>query len=423
MRGFMIGLGVAAMVVAAVLATRDNTAHVNTDPVAVVHPTAAVLPKPTPTRSPGELFFVRDQDSYVAYDLTSGQAAFKLPRGLPSADQKHYYASVVEGDNTALQVFDLQTGSLIRSFALDGQWLLSGVSADGRWLGLQKIATDREMNIWGKAHIWKTRIEILGSADGTVAHQVNLDGNFDIDALSAAGDSLFLIEHIPALDSKQYSIRLYDLATNELQPAGLVTKGESEVMVGQAWSRLASPDGRWLLTLYLNTANGTAFIHALDLEHKFAHCIDLPSGNGNLESLKLYSLALSPDGWTAYAANPALGVVAQADLTKAEIVRTDQFAPRVAGQGIASNSYVPNAQSVMSSDGQRLFFADHDEIWAFDTRAGKVTDNYRLSTEIYGLGMNPGGNRLDAATPTSSARVFIVPSNGTLVPLALAGNR
>ena len=49
-----------------------------------------------------------------------------------------------------------------------------------------------------------------------------------------------------------------------------------------------------------------------------------------------------------------------------------------------------------------------------------MTDNYLLGNEVNGLGVNSGATRLYAATPSGLVRAFIVPINGTLVPLASA---
>ena len=95
-------------------------------------------------------------------------------------------------------------------------------------------------------------------------------------------------------------------------------------MAGLAWSGIGSPDGRWLLTLYLNTGRNVAFVHALDLVRSSPLCIFLPSGS-SFGALKRYGLTLSPDGRRLYATNAAIGAVAEIDLATRKVVRTARF--------------------------------------------------------------------------------------------------
>ncbi len=427
MRALFIGIGIAAMLLAAMIQLRaDGSLNANqTRPMALQPtPPSTQIPSITAIGSSSQLFYSRPQGArgeLAAYDMATARPRFKLAPGLPSADWHHYYVATDYIDGTVVEAYDLRNGSLEHRFTLTGSWRLESVSAAGSWLALSRIAGNAEMRDWLEAHEWQSEIEIVDAKDGSVAHSLRLDGNFEVDAVS--DDSLFLIQHIPAVDSQRYSIRLYDLATGELLPDSLREKGEPEEMVGVAYNHVASPDGRWLLTLYLDTARKTAFIHTLDLENKNAHCVDLPSGDDELAALKAYSLALSPDGEKVYAVNAALGVIVEVSLDTRSVTRTVQFTPHVDPAAVTSTSDSPLEASVVSKDGQRLFFADRNEIWAFDTRTGKVTDNYQLGPEIYALGVNESGNRLYAATPTDSVRVFIVPPNGTLVPLELTSGQ
>ena len=97
-------------------------------------------------------------------------------------------------------------------------------------------------------------------------------------------------------------------------------------MTGTAGGQVASPDGRWLLTLYLNTKEHKAFVHALNLRAAYAACIDLPSDR-SLSALRDYALALAPDGGV-YATNAALGVVTHIDLRREAVTDTLRFTPR-----------------------------------------------------------------------------------------------
>jgi hypothetical protein len=160
-------------------------------------------------------------------------------------------------------------------------------------------------------------------------------------------------------------------------------------MAGLAWSGVGSPDGRWLLTLYLNTARNLAFVHALDLERSSPLCIFLPSG-GPFATLKRYGLTLSPDGTRLYATNAAIGAVAEIDLATRKVVRTVRFpaAPRTSGPTALTGS--------ISRNGRTLYFSPGRDLWAYDAAYGVVRGPYRTDGAIRGFGFGLGDGRVHA---------------------------
>ena len=204
-------------------------------------------------------------------------------------------------------------------------------------------------------------------------------------------------------------IRLYDLSKEQLLVDPLRAKGADEVMAGLAWDGIASPDGRWLLTLYLSTrrnpagrgASSVAFIHALNLHDKYPVCLDLPSGSGDpagrgassFDALKQYTVALSPDGRKAYATNPALGVVAEVGLNQLQVMRTVTF-----DAGIMTK-YAPGAsRSLVSKDGRALYFSSGPVLWRYDIASRTVSAPYAVSAPIVGLCLSSDDQRLYVAS-------------------------
>jgi len=162
---------------------------------------------------------------------------------------------------------------------------------------------------------------------------------------------------------------------------------------------VASPDGRWLLTLYLNTSRNVAFIHALNLVDKFPVCIDLPSGNGDFEQLEYYSLTLDPAGRTVYAANATLGVVAEVSLANFQVIRTSEFAAAALTETTPeAEPEAPTNYSVLSKDGQMLYFTSGRDVWRYDTQSGEVSGPYLSDTPIKSLGLSEDNQRLYVAT-------------------------
>jgi hypothetical protein len=352
---------------------------------------------------PAELFFIRAQGAkgpLVAYDVANNVEYFRLPPGMPAADGSHYYAAAPQQNSTILEVFEPKTSHLERRFTLTGRWSLSGVSPTGRWLALTRLPSESEQQAWTQAKRWETEIQIIDATNGEVAHSMQLDGNFEVETISAAGDALFLIEHLPAINPTQYLIRLYDLSAERLQPDPLRAKtADDKLMTGLAWGGVASPDGRWLLTLYLNTSRKMAFIHALNLVDKFPVCIDLPSGEGDFEQLEYYSLTLDPNGRTVYAANADLGIVAEVSLDNFQVIRKSEFAASASTETTPeAEPEAPTNYSVLSKDGQMLYFTSGRDVWGYNTQSGEVSGPYLSDTPIQSLGLSEDNQRLYVAT-------------------------
>jgi WD40-like Beta Propeller Repeat len=282
-------------------------------------------------------------------------AAFDAPRpferagGIEAADGRSYYI-VADGE---LQRFSTLTGKVTRTYDLDGDWELSGVSATGGWVALQRPGTE---------------ILVLDTKTGRTTHELELRGDFRVETISAAGDFLFLQQDF--VDGS-YAVRGYDLAANQMLPGSLGTKGNTVKMYGLASQAVASPDGRWLLTLYVNTKTNTAFVHALNLIERIAICINMPPCKRcDREQLASWGLALAPDRRTLFAANPAIGSVATVYLPTAQLIAQNRFTPGAGGE---------ETRAAVAPDGSRLVFTNGRTVWSFDPSAHAVE---RLRAEL-----------------------------------------
>jgi len=186
--------------------------------------------------------------------------------------------------------FDPATRKQTRSYDLGGAWKLEGVSANGRWVGLTRAGTE---------------ILVLDAKTGTVVDELELSGNFVVETISVDGDFLFLQQNF--VDGS-YAVRGYDLVRNKMVPGSLGRKGQTLKMQGRAGQVVASPDGEWLLTLYVNTESNTAFVHTLNLFDRVPVCVVLPPCEKCDESdLGQWTLKLRADGQTLVATHPDLG--------------------------------------------------------------------------------------------------------------------
>lgn len=218
--------------------------------------------------------------------LVARAAAIPGP-GVRSADGSASF--VVRGHE--LIRFDPATREQTRAYDLAGAWKLEGVSANGRWVGLTRPGTT---------------IRVLDTETGTMSDEIELSGDFVVETISVDGDFLFLQQNFT---DGTYAVRGYDLARGQMLPGSLGTKGETLKMQGRAGQVVASPDGEWLLTLYVNTQSNTAFVHALNLVDRIPVCIVLPPCEGDCAESDLgrWTLKLRGDGRTLVATHPAQG--------------------------------------------------------------------------------------------------------------------
>jgi len=329
-----------------------------------------------------KLLFVQptgERGALLAYDTRTGKQRFALPAGISTTDGRWHVSAETTRGRTVLTRWYVSTGGTRRGVEVPGRWRLAGISPDGRLVALSRRDGTR------------TTIRMVDMRRLRPRQTVSLRGDFEVETISADGERLFLIQHLRELGSPRYLVRLYDLSRDRLRAQPLRAKGEDRLMTGYAWSGIGSPDGRWLLTLYLNTEHNHAFVHALDLERSIPACIDLPS-SGGLETLRRYVLTLSPDGRRLYAANAALGVVAEIDLRTRRVARTATF-PRAGQEGRAGRATLAGT---ISRDGRRLFFSDGRDLWRYDAARGLVRGPLRTGGALLGFGFGRGDSRVYA---------------------------
>ncbi|MDQ4065519.1 MAG: hypothetical protein M3161_05675, partial [Actinomycetota bacterium] len=202
-----------------------------------------------------------------------------------------------------------------------------------------------------------------------------LQGNYEPEAFSKDGKSLFVIRYLPARNPTSYQVQRLDLLTGEV--VGVYTPDEhlQQAMGGTARIQAASPDGLRLYTLYtLDMGNGYthAFIHVLALDELWAHCIDLPQDFA-LAPEKSTSLAVTPDGSKVYVVNSTAQDVAVID---AETLQVTETAPIDVASG--SKTYATAA----GNDG--LYVASASRVLALDEDL-EETRRWHFSESVRGL--------------------------------------
>jgi hypothetical protein len=330
----------------------------------------------------------------VAYDMATGAKQFELPMGRADALGMLYFAALTDNDETRIKTYTLHDGKEVGSATMKGTWEVSGVSFNGKFVAVTRQPNEDERQAWTKQNTWRTNVRILDAHDGQMKHTLNLDGSFDVETISGDGHHLFLLEHLPAIKPDHYNVRLFDLQAERMNEYPLREKGNDEVMAGYAHDVVASTDGEWLMTLYLNSNKKEAFVHALLLNIQYPVCIDLPSDNGDLNVLQEYRLVLSADNKRLYAANAALGVVVEIALNAGsdplyQVLHTTTFDGLTPGAGNPSLF----THSAFSADGKTLYFTSNNRAWAYDIAAHKVT-TLPAEGALFGIGLSGDGQRL-----------------------------
>ena len=313
---------------------------------------------------------------------------------------------------------------VLPTIGLDGT--PGGLSPNGRRLVLQAVPAAEELQRFASEGRRRSRFAVVDTSLAEPPQMVELVGNFSFDALSDDGSSLYVIEHMTATSPGPYQVRVYDLRANVLEEQIVAAKGEALQMDGARLSAVASTDGTWLYSLYLNSTDGP-FVHALNVDTRFAMCIFLPTtGKADREKQLFWSLALSNDGRDLYAANGALGIVAEVSSTEFRVTRTATLpAPAASGDMLehvarrlvpaARAKGMPAGDAALSPDGKILFMPGVMGVVAVDTVDFAVRGRYLDDRPVQHVAVSPDGERLYVASPAWSMLVQLDAATGATV--------
>jgi hypothetical protein len=298
------------------------------------------------------------------------------------------------------------------------RYTTSILSTDGRWLALRPSVSANSLE----------DIALIDTQAGKLVKTIRLSSNFYLDAIAPNGDYLYLLEYL-ANQGGRYYVRAYDVDKNQLIRQIIADKSElnDPRMVGSALMRQMAKDGKTAYTLYIDTARNIAFIHALPLTQDgstnppyLARCLDLPVGkSGNL--LRYYTMILSTDGRTLYAANSALGVIVHLSLS--DVIFNIQISKVTfhTGDISAANTTDPSLYNgaSLSPDQSRLYFVGVHGIWSFSTtdiNTGTlyVQGNYLADQTFTSIAMSNNGQTLYAVHPTRGLTLLNIPSGQSL---------
>lgn len=356
-------------------------------------------------------------------------AQIELPYGAFHPNNATLYVATPTAYGTTVQALQLPDGSILAERTLMGRydWPSAGVellpksfSPDGRWLVLHRTDSPAE----------QSEFTILDSELQNEPRTVSLDGDFHFDAIGNSAEHLFLIEDLSEQQEGAYQVRQYDVNEQYLEPNIVADKRNDQTeMAGAYIASAASDDGQWLYGLYVRN-NAHPFIHALNLDNRYAMCIFLPGdSSGSAEEQHLWSLALSENGHDLYAVNGSLGLVAEVDTIDNVVRRSawltdgleddsalsssakDKLTLGKSAQQKSAQLQSGNRNSVkfssprrgqgalLSADGQSLYALGANGLLVIETSDLALQSHLLPDRQLSSIALSADGNRLYATDP------------------------
>jgi len=413
--------------------------------------TTSPIATPRPTNATNDVVYLRSVGSggvtnILAIDARTGATLRTLPDGSPSSDRSILYAT--EEANGATQTVvrrvDIASGRESGSFTLDGTyhaiWTDSGqaaLSPDGRHLALSiypyKVNGD-----------WVTGYKVVDPASGTIEASLDLKGQstYGFVAMSPDGRSLYLNGPLALSPSGETDsgIRVFDVPSSTLLPANAIAGA-----VKQSGFRAApvfSKDGRWMFSLDGGNQMGNCtsfdgprcspkpdeqpYVLALDLVSRRMVTVPLPMDqkSTDFEKYLLWSLAVTPDGGTVYAINPALGLIDEIDARQMAIRRTSAITVSRTDGGTwaaVGRFFFPIAEAKRYITGGALLSPSADRVYAAAYKGIAVVNTSDLSShavwqpdgEFDALALTTDGERLYAVSNANAKIVIIATRDGS----------
>jgi hypothetical protein len=312
----------------------------------------------------------------------------------------------------------------VRETTIDGAYSLPMITPIGVMGGLSPDG--RRLALTTKASREQTKFMVLDTTFKQSPRHVILEGYFLFDGLNNSGGSLFLTESLGDNPAAKYLVRRYDLTQGMLDPNVILEKGEEdEPMSGIRQTALASRQGDWLYSLYLDAAHGP-FIHALPINNpQFAFCIDLPTDSKDDHPKQSHwSLLMGADPGILFALNGALGLVVEFNVLDGvpQMLRTKSLfeKPDAAG-ALALRSGAASSIAALAPDGKTLYALGQRGLLVIDRQVLTLRGRFLPDWALDGIAISPDSARLYAASAAQGKIVRLDPAAGTIaaeVPVA-----
>lgn len=314
-----------------------------------------------------DLLFLRTPRGIAVVKSGASSATIQARRALPSRDWSIVYRTAPAGRSTDLTAVDPASGNELWTGRVPGALEVTLVSESGDMVVLEPRG--QQTGYGGRSR--RTTLVVSGSGVRQ-AQTVTLRGNYQPEAFSTDGRSLFVLQYLPARAPTSYRVRRLDLASERVRGVYTADGDLQESMRGTARIQALSPDGRRLYTLYSLRAQGEryAFVHVLSLDELWAHCIDLPQEFGAAMEWTT-ALTVAPDGKRLYVANSEIDSLVEIDADALKVVRATDV--EFGGPGRAAHAVYSGEGGLYLGSGRRIVAVDAESLTVsrtFDADAG-----------------------------------------------------
>jgi hypothetical protein len=326
-------------------------------------------------------------------DPGSHRAVYSVGDGLLSPRGDRVYTQ----KGTFVVIRDADSGERLARVPRPRDMELQVASTSGELMAFAPPLPDGATD-WAPGGKSKTLVTVVPTDRGSDTRSFELDGNFVPEAFATNDKELYMIEFLPARSPWHFGLRRLNLASGKIREIAREKQGAPDQMNGTGKLAAFSPQGHELYTLYTQQGpNYThvepdaaddqgdvyAFVHLLNLNGGWTHCIDLPAPFGTGDATT-HAMAVSPDGSSLYVADPSSGGLALIDPVASRVTRsvtTDLGALR------------NGAAAAVGADGT-LYLAGRDEILAFDGTSLSLIRTLPLPHGRPGISVGPDGTEL-----------------------------
>ena len=374
------------------------------------------------TQAGGDRLLVGTRSDYSVVDPTTSETVARALRSILSPDLSQLFAVSGKGRTTRVATLDSATGEQLAQAAAPSGLRPGVASSNGDQLA---FAPPLEPGVtpWLPEGKRRTRIAVVQTDGSQEIAGYNLKGNFELEGFSTSGRRLFLLEYMPAMNPTHYELRHLQLDIGRVRPISKAKQNAPGRMRGTGRISAFSPNGHELYTLYTqqgpnyahggtahNAGHTYAFVHLLNLEGGWTHCIDLraPFGTG---SVTTHAMALSPSGDRLFVADPSSGGLAVISPQATKVLKSVTLDLRALTKGRAS--------ATAGADGT-LYLAGGTKILVVDGDTLEVRDRWNIGKEVTGIALGSDGRRLYASLPDKLA-VFDTTSGDRIRAFRLAG--
>lgn len=382
----------------------------------------------TLTQSEAPLLVTDGAGRISRVDARSGETAYTVTNAVRAPDGSSIYRAEAVGNATLIEILDPDSGDVTTSIEVGGTLEIRAVSPFGGAVALMSPRS-ASSDLYVPEPREYTSINLVWN-DGRPAENYTLKGNFEPETFSTDEKTLFLLEFFPPTAPDRYFVRQLDLETGLItsvstpdQELGIELNPE---MRGHARAQAMAPNGTYLFSLYTigsgeapvhdPTDLGTdrwAFVHTLNLEEKWSHCIFLPPPFGTAAESAM-SLGISGDGKHLFVIDAGTENVARIDANTLEIERVQEIPglgsqlprPVTVGPDVV---YIGLGDSVLEMDRESLI-----------PNAAFVVSTGSGTLPVLGLELAPDGRTLRVAHG-SSISVLEMPDGRVIATLTSPG--